>query len=47
MHERAFVLHPLRAIAPAARIPGRGIARRFRAAVRGQRAVRTRTHRHF
>ena len=44
MHERAFVLHPLRAIAPAARIPGRGIARRFRAAVRGQRAARTRTH---
>jgi len=44
MHERAFVLHPLCAIAPAARIPGRGIARRFRAAVRGQRVARTRTH---
>jgi 2-amino-4-hydroxy-6-hydroxymethyldihydropteridine diphosphokinase len=46
MHERAFVLHPLRFVAPAARIPGRGIAQRFRTAVRGQRVERTRTH-HF
>lgn len=46
MHERAFVLHPLRAIAPAARIPGRGLARCFGHAVRGQRIARTRTH-HF
>ena len=44
MHERAFVLEPLGAIAPAARIPGRGLARRFRPAVRGQRIARTRTH---
>ncbi|MFO1317263.1 MAG: 2-amino-4-hydroxy-6-hydroxymethyldihydropteridine diphosphokinase [Burkholderiales bacterium] len=44
MHERAFVLLPLRAIAPSARIPGRGLARRFRHAVFGQRIARTRTH---
>ena len=44
MHERAFVLEPLGAIAPAARIPGRGLARCFRHAVRGQRIARTRTH---
>jgi 2-amino-4-hydroxy-6-hydroxymethyldihydropteridine diphosphokinase len=44
MHERAFVLRPLADIAPAATIPGRGLARAYRAAVRGQRIVRTRTH---
>ena len=45
MHERAFVLRPLCDIAPAARIPGRGLARRFLPSVRGQRIARTRTHR--
>ena len=44
MHERAFVLRPLADIAPAARLPGRGLARRFLTAVRGQRIARTRTH---
>jgi 2-amino-4-hydroxy-6-hydroxymethyldihydropteridine diphosphokinase len=44
MHERAFVLRPLRDVAPAARIPGRGLARRFLRAVHGQRIARTRTH---
>ena len=45
MHERAFVLKPLTDIAPAARIPGRGLARNLLAHVRGQRVTRTRTHR--
>jgi len=45
MHERAFVLAPLRDIAPAATIPGRGLARREQHAVRGQRIARTRSHR--
>jgi len=44
MHERAFVLRPLLDIAPAARIPGHGLARRHWRAVRGQRIARTRTH---
>jgi 2-amino-4-hydroxy-6-hydroxymethyldihydropteridine diphosphokinase len=44
MHERAFVLRPLTDIAPAARIPGRGLARHFLPSVRGQRISRTRTH---
>ncbi len=44
MHERAFVLRPLRDIAPAARIPGRGLARGFLRTVQGQRIARTRTH---
>ncbi len=44
MHERAFVLEPLREIAPAARIPGRGLARRDGRGTRGQRIARTRTH---
>ena len=45
MHERAFVLRPLAEIAPRATIPGpRARARDFRAAVRGQRIARTRTH---
>jgi 2-amino-4-hydroxy-6-hydroxymethyldihydropteridine diphosphokinase len=44
MHERAFVLKPLTDVAPAARIPGLGLARRFLPRVRGQRIVRIRTH---
>jgi 2-amino-4-hydroxy-6-hydroxymethyldihydropteridine diphosphokinase len=44
MHERAFVLTPLLAIAPAIAIPGHGSARRSRQAVRGQRVARTRSH---
>jgi 2-amino-4-hydroxy-6-hydroxymethyldihydropteridine diphosphokinase len=44
MHERAFVLRPLVDVAPASTIPGRGLARRRLAAVRGQRIARTRTH---
>ena len=44
MHERAFVLRPLADVAPAATIPGRGLARRFLPSVRGQRIARTRTH---
>ena len=43
MHERAFVLRPLVDLSPAATIPGRGLARRFLGAVRGQRISRTRT----
>ena len=35
MHERAFVLRPLADVAAVATIPGRGLARRFLAAVRG------------
>ena len=44
MHERAFVLRPLADVAPAATIPGHGLARRHFARVRGQRVARTRTH---
>src|SRR5262249_14497977 len=44
MHERAFVLVPLLEIAPAATIPGRGVARRWLRNVRGQHIARTRTH---
>jgi 2-amino-4-hydroxy-6-hydroxymethyldihydropteridine diphosphokinase len=43
MHERAFVLTPLLDIAPAITIPSRGLARRGRHAVRGQRITRTRS----
>jgi 2-amino-4-hydroxy-6-hydroxymethyldihydropteridine diphosphokinase len=43
MHERAFVLRPLTDIAPAIRIPGRGVARQLLARVRGQRIRRTRS----
>ena len=45
MHERAFVLRPLADVAPAATIPGRGLARRHLARARHQRIARTRTHR--
>jgi len=44
MHERAFVLRPLADVAPAAVIPGRGLARPFLRAVGSQRIVRTRAH---
>jgi len=44
MHERAFVLRPLVDLFPTATIPGRGLARSFLGAVRGQRISRTRTH---
>jgi 2-amino-4-hydroxy-6-hydroxymethyldihydropteridine diphosphokinase len=44
MHERAFVLRPLRDVAPAMRIPGRGLARQYLRNVRGQRIARTRSH---
>lgn len=44
MHERAFTLWPLRDIAPAAIIPGRGLARRFMPGVKSQRIAVTRTH---
>jgi 2-amino-4-hydroxy-6-hydroxymethyldihydropteridine diphosphokinase len=44
MHERAFVLRPLADVDAAARIPGRGLARRYLPSVRGQRIARTRTH---
>jgi 2-amino-4-hydroxy-6-hydroxymethyldihydropteridine diphosphokinase len=43
MHERAFVLRPLTDVAPAATIPGRGLARRFLPQLRNQRIARTRT----
>jgi 2-amino-4-hydroxy-6-hydroxymethyldihydropteridine diphosphokinase len=45
MHERAFVLRPLVDVAADATIPGRGLARRFLGAVRGQRIARSRVHR--
>jgi len=45
MHERAFVLRPLADVAPAATIPGRGLARRAQSGVRRQRIARTRTSR--
>ena len=44
MHERAFVLRPLIDVAADARIPGRGLARRFLGGVRDQRIARTRSH---
>ena len=44
MHERAFVLRPLADIAANVTIPGRGLARRRLATVRGQRIARTRSH---
>ena len=44
MHERAFVLTPLLDIAPAATIPGRGLARLRQRALRDQRIARTRSH---
>jgi 2-amino-4-hydroxy-6-hydroxymethyldihydropteridine diphosphokinase len=44
MQERAFVLRPLTDVAPAARIPGAGLARRHLRAVRDQRVVPTRRH---
>jgi len=44
MHERAFVLRPLADVWKGATIPGRGLARRFRAGVRSQRISRTRSH---
>jgi 2-amino-4-hydroxy-6-hydroxymethyldihydropteridine diphosphokinase len=44
MHERAFVLRPLADVARAATIPGRGLARRDLARVRGQRIAPTRFH---
>jgi 2-amino-4-hydroxy-6-hydroxymethyldihydropteridine diphosphokinase len=43
MHERAFVLTPLLDIAKAARIPGRGLARRARREARHQRIALTRS----
>ena len=45
MHERAFVLRPLADVAPAATIPGRGLARASLARVGHQRIARTRTAR--
>jgi len=45
MHERAFVLRPLVDVAAQATIPGRGLARRFLGALRGQRIARTRSQR--
>jgi 2-amino-4-hydroxy-6-hydroxymethyldihydropteridine diphosphokinase len=45
MHQRAFVLRPLADVAPAAVIPGRGLARPWLRAARGQRIARTRSHR--
>lgn len=44
MHQRAFVLRPLLDVAPHARIPGRGLARRHAPAVANQRVARTRIH---
>ena len=44
MHERAFVLRPLADVAPAAVIPGRGLASQRLRAARSQRTARTRTH---
>ena len=45
MHGRAFVLRPLTDVAPAAVIPGHGLARQRMRDVRGQRTARTRRHR--
>ncbi len=44
MHERAFVVRPLVDIAPAVRIPRKGLARSFRRSVQGQRIAPTRRH---
>ena len=44
MHERAFVLRPLRDVAPAATIPGHGLASRLARRVRDQRIAVTRRH---
>ncbi|MEP7329375.1 MAG: 2-amino-4-hydroxy-6-hydroxymethyldihydropteridine diphosphokinase [Betaproteobacteria bacterium] len=44
LHQRAFTLRPLRDIAPAAIIPGRGLARGFLPTVKHQRIARTRSH---
>jgi 2-amino-4-hydroxy-6-hydroxymethyldihydropteridine diphosphokinase len=44
MHERAFVLRPLLDVAPFARIPRRGLARRWLPSVRAQRIAPTRRH---
>jgi 2-amino-4-hydroxy-6-hydroxymethyldihydropteridine diphosphokinase len=44
MHKRAFVLRPLFDIAPAATIPGHGLAARFLPVVRMQPIRHTRTH---
>lgn len=44
MHERAFVLRPLADVCATATIPGRGLARWFRAKVRVQRISRTHAH---
>ena len=46
MHERAFVLKPLADVAPAATVPGRGLARFALARTKHQRIARTRTHAH-
>lgn len=44
MHQRAFVLRPLLELAPFARVPGRGAARRLLRAVRDQCIAPTRRH---
>jgi 2-amino-4-hydroxy-6-hydroxymethyldihydropteridine diphosphokinase len=44
MHQRAFVLRPLADIAPAARVPGHGVAGALARRVTGQRIARTRSH---
>ena len=44
MHERAFVLRPLVDVAPAAAIPGHGLASRLARGLRDQRIAVTRRH---
>ena len=44
MHQRAFVVRPLVDIAPAVRIPSKGLARSFQRSLRGQRIAPTRRH---
>jgi 2-amino-4-hydroxy-6-hydroxymethyldihydropteridine diphosphokinase len=44
MHERAFVLRPLADVAPAATIPGHGLASRLARRARDQRIAVTRRH---
>ena len=44
MHDRAFVLRPLVDVAPAATIPGHGLARRLARELRDQRIAVTRRH---
>jgi len=44
MHERAFVVRPLLDIAPAARIPRKGLARWLQRGLRSQRIAPTRRH---